>query len=95
MRKKPYAREIKNELLIMCLQWSINRVTVGMYHFDIVALFIDNCNRWTLLFVVVAALPILFVISLPVPEKSYAIYYEQFSSILLRRFEFDAWSLLV
>lgn len=70
-------------MYVCCLQWHINRVTVWMYHFDVVALFIYNRNRWTLLFVIVAAFPILFVISLPITEKSYAIYHEQFAAILL------------
>lgn len=83
------------KLIIACLQWHIHRVTVRMYHFDVVALFIDNCNRWTLLLVIVAALPVLLVISLPVAEKSYAIYHKQFAAILLRWFEFDVWCLFV
>lgn len=61
-----------------------------VYHFNITSLLIDDRNRWALLFVIIAAFPILFLIPLPVAEKSYAIDHQQFAAIFLGWFEFNA-----
>lgn len=54
----------------------INWMAMFVYHLNLPAFFAQNRNRRTLLFVIITAFPVLFAISLPISEKSYAIYHQ-------------------
>lgn len=73
-RTKSRCQSIDTEIkIVFLLKRYIDRVCVLVYHFNIATILIYDGDGGTLSFVIVTAFPVLFAITLSIPEESYAV----------------------